>query len=1193
MRKIKKVRILSMLMSMILLLSGLTIPVSAQNLAGVAKNVQWPNPGATHVTKEATPVLGEPGVWEIELKVQGKNIEQNTPTDVVLVLDRSASMTKGMWLCPKAHTHKEPACIYLTRGERVKEAANKFAETLLKDDQNINLAVVSFGGYYENSKPLIDASVDTGDYVRFSHRDTVVVDSSKLKENHFINDKGAAQKAINERSTVLGGATPLTASIQTADALLKKRPETHKKIIVLLTDGEATDNLSKPTETKKKAAKAAAKKAMDNGSDMYTIGAGLENNKDAQEVLKACQNKGYFLAEDSEGAVENVLNSIASEIVYGARKATVKDPMGEAFDLVLTAPEKGLKYEMRKNADLSGLDCVITQGKLNYDKTQDTLMWDIGNVTENQPAILKYKVSMIPGSEKGKEYPTNGNTVLDYIDANNQAAQKSSDNKDFTVPMVSSEGGNIRVIYYQVKQIDGKYEPINANGDKVTEPIFADQIKNFLYQDKTNNNSTILDLKDYTIEPEKIVTIEDGFYTYVEGILTDEQRKIQLTATKPTQTIYLPYLEQINTLEAKIIDYPEKLIYGEHFIEIKVPEKREQITRVTLTPLATPLGENVPPLEEGALQAKIFEGEALTKAIKVGTEADKENQTTYTFYSAPLAQGYKYSYAIEVVTKDKVEPDKLLVEPSTDKGSAAGIVPQKEEEVTIEIGKIDNFATMNKEGYNPAYKNDYYGKLRAIYGGNASVVKSKVVEGAKESVKDIKVMLDNGGSDRDTTFVGDELKLGYLVNGKSKPYENILEYTSYDGSSKSEGSYALEKGKKVTDIRLDTHVFMGESMNLSSELVRAVLVNEERQKLITWDASPQNNKMNTTNPVLQGDKSLLMPALVLEDMSEQVRTMKTGERKFLSQELALNVPKGLFSVPEFLVESMKEEYDFTGNIFIDPATGLSGGNIKLLFVDKTGFSQAGSNLTDEALKRSDLQKMALNHYIDIFENKVLNHTPQLKKVSVDYVMSALKQSEYKPPQVKPLEESEKRYTEITPQLDGKTELSFKVAFPGDLSELDKVEVILNFTDPPIGDDEEFITYSDISVKMGIDGKNENKPINPTDHSFELDNSIWNFVPDQDYIIHVSVNTNLNTGLKNTELAKDIKKAYYETYLKRTWASQGQMPVQGTDGKPINKQVGVTVRSQFNAVDDKGEPIVLSSELEEKLTIPYGAEPRVN
>ena len=113
-------RIVSLLVSTAIAITSL-IPINLMAFAAdpnyqYYNDLQYPDAGAVNLEKTATLVAGTANQWDIQLKVQGKNMPSK-PTDVVLVIDTSGSMnysagtTEDLLTCnEEAHEHSS-SCI--------------------------------------------------------------------------------------------------------------------------------------------------------------------------------------------------------------------------------------------------------------------------------------------------------------------------------------------------------------------------------------------------------------------------------------------------------------------------------------------------------------------------------------------------------------------------------------------------------------------------------------------------------------------------------------------------------------------------------------------------------------------------------------------------------------------------------------------------------------------------------------------------------------------------------------------------------------------------------------------------------------------------------------------------------------------------------------------------------------------------
>lgn len=144
------------------------------------------------MTKDAKPVEGKVNMWDITLRIEGRDDE--TSSDIVLVVDRSGSMNKD-------------ASGGGSRMDAAKSAAIKFADTLLADESvKTRIAVVSYSS-------------------------SVTVDQA------LTDDREAIVNAINALEAQ--GGTLTQAGVRQGSALLENS-DADMQNMVLLSDGEPT-----------------------------------------------------------------------------------------------------------------------------------------------------------------------------------------------------------------------------------------------------------------------------------------------------------------------------------------------------------------------------------------------------------------------------------------------------------------------------------------------------------------------------------------------------------------------------------------------------------------------------------------------------------------------------------------------------------------------------------------------------------------------------------------------------------------------------------------------------------------------------------------------------------------------------------------------------------------------------------------
>ncbi|PHV69284.1 hypothetical protein CS063_16650 [Sporanaerobium hydrogeniformans] len=541
---------------------------SAQNIkldpTASVKEPVWPNPGSIQVTNTALPVsvggIRQEGLWQVELKVEGKNKIMTEPTDVVLVLDRSGSMANevGDYLCNnEEHIHTRKcysnrqllicgktehrhgnSCKRLTRVEIAKQATNNFVEQLLleneKEHNSIKVGIVAFATNVEESR------------------------CTSLTDDKTTLLKGVATALDNP-----AGGTNMVQGINKAKLYLDAA-NSKNGIIVLISDGEPTyyhttsgngvlgggSYIDTATKTKTIEAAQTAKNA---GYEIYSIGAGESISTVGQQVLKICSTNGindngeyYYLSKDTTNALINIMENVVRSIQNAARGAKVVIPIGEKFKL-WTEQENQFKYEIIPSMGDTALtdseyDCVISQGKIEREVAdgKEKLTWEIGNIGEGTPAILRYYIGMTAEAQKQISYPISDETVLSYSNIYGKPAKKvgkPGGKGDFDIPEVSMDSANIRLIYYLVND-NGK--PINEEGQEVERPDLAYNLKNDYYIPE-GTSSKDLDFGVYTIKYDISYEKDNNKYIFKEGIVPINITRVELNALNAQPVVYLPY----------------------------------------------------------------------------------------------------------------------------------------------------------------------------------------------------------------------------------------------------------------------------------------------------------------------------------------------------------------------------------------------------------------------------------------------------------------------------------------------------------------------------------------------------------------------------------------------------------------------------------------------------------------------------
>lgn len=180
------------LLMIINLLSGINpSAVRADNAAdGYYRNGSEKQENGVTISKKVTNYNAADGTYDIELKVKGGTeiVQNNIPLDVVLVMDTSGSM-RGSALA------------------NAKKAANNFVDKLLPKNKNVNIGIVSFA------------------------------EKGEIKSN-LTNNVTALKNAVNGLKA--GGGTYTQQGIEKAAGILNNVSGNHKKVMVVVGDGEPT-----------------------------------------------------------------------------------------------------------------------------------------------------------------------------------------------------------------------------------------------------------------------------------------------------------------------------------------------------------------------------------------------------------------------------------------------------------------------------------------------------------------------------------------------------------------------------------------------------------------------------------------------------------------------------------------------------------------------------------------------------------------------------------------------------------------------------------------------------------------------------------------------------------------------------------------------------------------------------------------
>lgn len=516
----------------------------------------------------AQPVENKEGIYEITLTIQGKNFETNS--DVVLVIDKSGSMNDDDKLLD------------------TKKAAIAFGEKLLTKGSTTRIAIVT---YAETA-----ASINNGHFYTADELDAFKSQINGIKASGGTNQQAGihvAQQLLDSDSPVgnlkniviLSDGVPtysyaITGSITcTRDAYVKRDSKYVDYVYATMDVDWSTANIvcnhnnrigsGYGIGVKKQSGLSVnscgeyssyishgiatiweAKQAKATGTTIFSVA--LQVDTEGENILKACATdptKGYYAIgknDNVETKLKDAFTAIAGSIAIAAKNGKVTDPMSDYVSLDFTGnPVVTSDEAVYKNGQA---DVYLSQGTVT--RNEQTLSWDVGNINEDSPAIMKYRVHLNDNVESGNTYPTNKTTTFNYTDYQGNPAEK-----EFPIPTVNPEGGTILVHYYLV-DADGK--PINADGKVMDSPEKAQvlaQPENFQY-----NGTDALDYNSsYDVSKKNIEGATYYGYTLngrdaanpdVQG--REDTVSVEITSTNANREVWFAYYQTFNVAHVRM-----------------------------------------------------------------------------------------------------------------------------------------------------------------------------------------------------------------------------------------------------------------------------------------------------------------------------------------------------------------------------------------------------------------------------------------------------------------------------------------------------------------------------------------------------------------------------------------------------------------------------------------------------------------
>lgn len=292
------------------------------------------------------------------------------------------------------------------------------------------------------------------------------------------------------------------------------------------------------------------------GTTIFSVA--LQAGTEGENTLKGCASdaaKGYFAIANNDN-VETKLTAafetIAGSIAKAATNGSVTDPMSQYVNLAFTGDPKVTNSLDEYNA--GGYDVYLSQGTVT--RSGETLNWNVGDINEGTPAVMKYRVTLKDGLSKDRTYPTNDTTTFNYTDYQDQETSK-----DFEIPQVAPKGGTILMHFYLV---NAQGQPINEKGVEVESPDKAKQLAAQEYYQM--NGSQALEYGTYNVPMKEISGAAYYGYT-LDGVTTKDVTEASVTVSTTnanrevwfayTQSFYVAHVQMDENGQAKQVGATE------------------------------------------------------------------------------------------------------------------------------------------------------------------------------------------------------------------------------------------------------------------------------------------------------------------------------------------------------------------------------------------------------------------------------------------------------------------------------------------------------------------------------------------------------------------------------------------------------------------------------------------------------------
>lgn len=571
---------LALVLALVMALSLVALPSFAEGeeTGGGTETTQpvWPAEGSINLSKTAQPVDGKDGLYELTLTIQGKNYE--TTSDVVLVIDCSGSM-EG------------------TKLTNTRKAAKAFGDKLLTENSTTRIAIVTFidtataynsGHFYTASE--LDAfkkAIDKATYanggtnqqagIHVAQQLLASASSTGKQKNIVILSDGeptyshpfvatatyegcsrSTERRCRYYGPTGGNITNIGAFTPDYNDVIGEGDAFTMNYNAVVTStcskhgGSRTDDyvyaLDGTYTTKKGTNNGVAtiweaNQAKTAGTTIFSVA--LQAGTNGENTLKSCATdaaKGYFAIgqnDNVETKLTAAFETIAGSIAKAATNGSVTDPMSQYVNLAFTGDPKVTNSLDEYNA--GGYDVYLSQGTVT--RSGNTLNWTVGDISEGQDAVMKYRVKLNDGLSKDRTYPTNDTTTFNYTDYQDQETSK-----DFEIPEVAPKGGTILMHFYLV---NAQGKPINEKGVEVESPDKAKQLAAQEYYQM--NGSQALEYGTYSVPMRDISGAAYYGYT-LDGVTTKDvtAASVTVSTTNANREVWFAYTQTFNVVHVQM-----------------------------------------------------------------------------------------------------------------------------------------------------------------------------------------------------------------------------------------------------------------------------------------------------------------------------------------------------------------------------------------------------------------------------------------------------------------------------------------------------------------------------------------------------------------------------------------------------------------------------------------------------------------